>query len=306
MTNETVTILMPSKNGMPFVKEAVQSVLEQEYEYYRLLIINDGSTDETIEYIQSLNNKKISIVSGSNLGIVGALNLGLEHVKTKYVAILDADDKCESNRLQSEVTYLEEHPECVLVGTSIGYIGTTKSKREVRVKLPSSNPAILDGLKKHKFVVAHSSIMMRTDALIKCGKYNANSLPIPDIDLFLRIAKEGELTNLTKIYSPVRLRSDSFTYQNLYDISGSYRNYNKGEEHSMKKSLLGINRFNVSLNYYSQLLYKKALIQYLNGKSPLWLLMIPLAGIINLPQAIYFLREKFVWGNMLGISTKTD
>ncbi len=284
-----VTILMAVRNGMPFLKYAVESILSQSYKNYNFIIVNNGSTDNSQKYLESLKDERIVICNVPSVCIAEALNHGLEKIKTGYVAIMDSDDISYPERISEETKFLNHHPDYVLVGTSIKYIGTENSGRTFSVKMPCSHEKIIRGLTTQKFVIAHSTVMIRTEALKEIGGYNNSCEYTPDVDLYLRLKSKGKFTNLNSIYSYVRLDKNSFTGRNLFTILKSQSL--KAKKRSNKIGIL-LKKMSLWMDYFSQLIYKNALIKYLNGNSQLWLLMLTIAAFIYLPKAFFFAKEK--------------
>src|SRR5438445_6181006 len=119
---QKITVLMPAYNAGKYIREAITSVLEQTYRDFELLIINDGSTDDTISVVLSFNDPRIVLVDQDHHGIAQALNTGLRLADTYYIARFDADDICMSDRLEKQFNFLEDHPDYILVGSDAEYI----------------------------------------------------------------------------------------------------------------------------------------------------------------------------------------
>src|SRR5664279_4302143 len=118
-----VTVLMPVYNAADYIGEAIDSVLQQTFTDFELLIINDGSTDSTTQVIRSFNDARIILIDHPvNHGIAAALNTGLSKAKANYIARFDADDICFPGRLQEQTNFLDNHPDYVLTGSDAEYI----------------------------------------------------------------------------------------------------------------------------------------------------------------------------------------
>lgn len=123
-----VTVLMPTYNVTPYVKEAIASVLRQTYRDFELLVIDDCSTDNTVSLVRSIDDPRIRIVQNEkNLGLAENLNRGLSHITTEYVARMDGDDIAEPFWLEREVTILDSHPEIGICSGGFERFGTVKS-----------------------------------------------------------------------------------------------------------------------------------------------------------------------------------
>jgi glycosyltransferase involved in cell wall biosynthesis len=211
MTNEvTVTVLMPAYNAARYISEAICSVLSQTFADFELLIINDGSTDETQNIIGHFTDKRIVLINKIHQGISQALNTGLKNAKGKYIARFDADDICFPERLEKQVNFLEKHPEYVLTGSDAKYILETgeflfdfkciaHSHEEIMQKLYFYCPFI------------HSSVMYKKNAVTQSGGYPEHAHQFEDYLLWIRLAKSGKLFNIPEALIKVRFNPASVT-----------------------------------------------------------------------------------------------
>lgn len=131
-----VTILMPTYNVAPYVREAVESVLKQSFSDFRLLVVDDASTDGTLDVVRAINDPRIRIEAfPNNVGLADNLNRGLELIDTALVARMDGDDIAEPWWLEHEVGYLDSHPEVGICSGGFERFGTVKSL----VRFPESH-----------------------------------------------------------------------------------------------------------------------------------------------------------------------
>lgn len=117
-----VTIAIPVFNGMPYLRDTIASVINQTYKDWTLYLINDGSTDGSLEVMEEFASKdsRIHIINdGTNKGLIARLNESIAMTETKYYARMDADDIMYRTRIEEQVHYLEEHPDVDVVGASI-------------------------------------------------------------------------------------------------------------------------------------------------------------------------------------------
>ena len=126
MSVTQVTIILPVFNGETTLARAVESILHQTHPHWKLLVIDDGSTDATLEIAHSFQDSRITVISdGLHKGIVERLNQGVERADTPYIARMDADDFSLPERLEQQLHFLEKHPEIDLVGTAIYLVSPT-------------------------------------------------------------------------------------------------------------------------------------------------------------------------------------
>jgi len=210
MDNVTVTVLMPVFNGGKYIAEAIDSVIRQSYTHYELLIIDDGSTDNTLEVIRSFEDARIRVISQSNAGVAAALNKGLEHAKGKYIARFDADDVCLPSRLQVQVQFLDTHPDYIVVGSEAEYISEENDHLFHFKSYAHQNNEIQKTLYTHCPFI-HSSVMFRKEVVTANGGYLELAHNMEDYLLWIQISKAGKFHNLAQPLIKVRFNSASVT-----------------------------------------------------------------------------------------------
>ena len=191
-------VLIAVHNGMPYLPEAIESIRAQTYTDWRLVIVNDGSTDATTEYLNGLQaDKRIVVLNQANAGLGPALNRGLEACTSEFVARLDSDDIAHRSRLEEQVAYLRKHPNVGLLGTQIERMGDVRiGSRSV---LPCDHESIMDQLLKGAVAMYHPALMCRTTLLKQIGGYWNHRLPAEDWDMWLRMADVSRLANLDRV-----------------------------------------------------------------------------------------------------------
>ncbi len=112
---------MPVYNAYPFIKESINSVLNQTYSNIELIVIDDGSTDSSIEYLETLNNSKIHIYRNDSKGACSARNFGLKIAKGNYIQFLDADDILGIDKIEKQVEILQKYPDRVAVCSTVHF-----------------------------------------------------------------------------------------------------------------------------------------------------------------------------------------
>jgi glycosyltransferase involved in cell wall biosynthesis len=200
-----VSILMLTYNRAHFIGEAIDSVMAQTYPHWELIIIDDGSTDETAEVVQTYHDSRIRYIQNKeNKGILARRQDSLTYVSGAYAAVLDSDDVwLDTTKLARQVEYLEQHPACVLVGTFI----TIRDEKGTPLgfnKYHTTDTSIRSHiLLKNQF--AHSSVLLRASALTKVPGYR---LPLDeDLDLFLQLGMIGTFANIPLFATGYRAHS---------------------------------------------------------------------------------------------------
>jgi glycosyltransferase involved in cell wall biosynthesis len=190
-----VTVLMPAYNAGKYIAEAIKSVLEQTFTDFQLLIINDGSTDDTEEIVHSFQDERIVLINQSHKGIAAALNKGLSKARSIYISRFDADDICFSQRLQKQVAFLDHHPDYITIGSDAEYISEDGQHLFDFKSIGHAHDEIIN--KIYSFCpFIHSSVMYRREAVIKCGGYSEHAHNFEDYFLWIQLLKHGKFYNL--------------------------------------------------------------------------------------------------------------
>jgi glycosyltransferase involved in cell wall biosynthesis len=201
-----VTVLMPVYNASTYLREAISSVLQQTFTNFELLIIDDGSTDESISIINSFEDKRIRLVKNEvNKGISASLNEGINLASTDLIARMDADDICYPERLALQVEHFRLNPITALLSTS------------VRVISDNGAPLFVDDFDRvHNaynlnFIcpVYHSTVMFRRSVILKLGGYTVPYAE--DLDLWWRLSRKYKLDHLQKILLDYRISDQSLS-----------------------------------------------------------------------------------------------
>jgi hypothetical protein len=200
----SVTVLLPVYNGEIFLQQAVISVLSQGDGIFELLIIDDGSTDRSSEVLSNIEGPDVRVYQQANRGLAGTLNRGLELASGSYIARHDQDDLILPGRLAKQVEFLNNNPDCAMVGTWADiWVGDQPSHRCHRH--PASHETLcLELLFDNPFV--HSSVMMRTEVVRRLGGYceDKSRQPPEDYELWSRIAREYRVANIPEVLTIYR------------------------------------------------------------------------------------------------------
>ena len=190
-----VTVLMPVLNAMPYLPDAVESILSQTFKNFVLYAIDDGSTDGSVAFLQSVKDLRVVIWSGEgHAGLGNVLNCGLAMTETELVARMDADDICKHDRLQKQVEFLDCNPSVGALGTQFTYLGVAGRTGFGR-RLPLRHCEILQHLRNGDLALIHASLLMRTTLVRNIGGYRFSDVG-EDWDMFLRLGEVTRLANL--------------------------------------------------------------------------------------------------------------
>lgn len=196
VNNPRISVILPVYNGAADLKKAIDSILAQTFIDFELIIINDGSTDESANIIDSINDQRVIVVHQQNAGLAASLNRAIEMARGVFVARQDQDDISLATRLACQLEYMEKNPRCALLGTRAEiWVGDCKTMRvhdhpvddaSLRFELLFNNPFV------------HSSVMLKKSALEAIGSYTTDPdrQPPEDYELWSRLARHYMIANL--------------------------------------------------------------------------------------------------------------
>lgn len=199
-----VSILLPAYNCDRYIAQTIESILLQTYTHFELLIINDGSTDNTIQEIEKFKDKRIQLIHNpQNMGLIATLNKGLQIAKGRFIARIDADDICLPNRIEKQVNFLLQHPNVAVVATQIQFInqynevtGDWPLDKKTNTHLQIKKAMIWQSC------IAHPTVMFNTQH-IKNYTYHYSQVHSEDYDLWLTLLADGKI--FEKIAEPLLL-----------------------------------------------------------------------------------------------------
>ncbi len=199
-----LTVLMPVYNSARFLPEAMDSILNQTFADFEFIIIDDCSTDTSAYIIQSYADSRIRFFrNDTNLGISRTLNRGIELADTDFIARMDADDISYPDRLEKQYHYLQEHPDCHLVSSSVRVI--SEENEFVRQDIFESGYYYYN----LTFIcwIYHPTVMYTRKAVVEAGMY---TVPFSeDFELFWQISRTCRLYNLPEVLLDYRVTGQS-------------------------------------------------------------------------------------------------
>lgn len=214
MPNPTIDVVMPVYNAAAYLGVAVQSILHQSYTDFRLLCIDDGSSDASPQILQEFaaQDSRIEIVRQENQGLIGALNVGISRCTAPLIARMDADDISMPSRFARQVDFLKKHPAVCAVGSSIVEIDSDSEPLAIQ-SYATEHQQIDSGMLQIKTGMAHPAVMMRRSVVQALGGYRDDFGWCEDLDLWLRMAEHKQLANLPEVLLCYRLHTASFSWQ---------------------------------------------------------------------------------------------
>ncbi len=209
--NPLVSILVPVYNTAPYLREAIDSMLDQTFADFELIVLDDCSPDNAEEILDTYNDPRIVRYKGEkNVGLSNVLNVGIGMARGKYIARMDSDDISLPQRLQVQVDYLEKHPDVDLVSVGMRLFGAKEGTwiREI-------NPEKVKIEALFHSPVLHASSVWRKDAFEKQGlRFRQEMVPAEDYDLWVRAMLKGlKLVNLPEVLYEYRIHEAQATVQ---------------------------------------------------------------------------------------------
>ncbi len=215
MNNTKVSILMSAFNSENFISKSIESVINQSYSNYEMIIVDDGSNDSTKEIIKmhSFKNSKIRLFSKSNSGITESLNYGLSFCQGEWIARLDSDDLCHVDRLKKQIKLAESSKKIGLVGSDAIFINKL-DKNLFYYSYPTNHNDLKNNLLSCSKFFAHSSAFYNRKLIESLEGYRERSGMSEDWDLWLRIAYKKEIKNINEPLVKIRIHDNQVSNKN--------------------------------------------------------------------------------------------
>lgn len=252
MNNPLISVVLAVYNGEKYLVKAIESILNQTYLNFEFIIINDGSTDRSLEIIKSYDDKRIVLISRENRGLIESLNEGIEKAKGRYIARMDADDISFPKRFEEQIDFMEKNLDIGICGTAV--IGFGEDIKESQWKLSLNNKTIKTEL-LFSSCFAHPTVMIRKELIVKHNLfYNKAFVHAEDFELWTRMAEHTKFANLEMPLLKYRIVQDSVTREADKNIEQRYQTIKSIFKRYLEK--LGINNseeenllhFNLTVN----------------------------------------------------------
>lgn len=186
-------------NAEYYLRQAIKSILEQTFQDFEYLVINDGSTDASLKIIKSFHDRRIFLIDNlRNLGLAASLNKGIKKAKGKYIARMDADDISLPQRLTKQLDFMKSHEDCGLLGSSYAFINDSD-------KVIGAMPVIIDPEDIEKALTyqcpfGHGTVMIRSDLLLKNKLFYPTDKPyLEDYRLWIKVIQHTNAYNLPEV-----------------------------------------------------------------------------------------------------------
>lgn len=209
-----VSVLLPVYNGAEYLKDSIRSILNQTFKDFEFLIIDDGSTDNSVDLIKSFNDSRIVFIKNNeNIGLIKTLNKGLDLANGEYIARMDQDDISYPERLSKQVHFMDKNPDCGVCGSWIRTFGDVKNQT---IKY-ETDPDIIKAQLLFLNPLAHPTTILRKDIFDKFSlRYDEFYKNAEDYELWTRVANFSKIYNIPEVLLDYRVSSGQMThkYQN--------------------------------------------------------------------------------------------
>ena len=282
MEEPLILIVMPVYNTGQYLTRAINSILNQTYTNFSFLIIDDGSTDNSLEILNSYSDSRMKIWTQNNSGPGVAMNRGIDFAYEEgipYIARMDSDDISLPRRLEKQISLFLKRPNIVACSANSYYIN--ENDRIIGSStVPKSSKIIKFEINRNLRGLIQGCSMFKTYAIHSINGYRSTFPLAEEVDLFLRLAEKYELGNCSDFLYQIRLRNESLSISK-FDKNFLYSMYaiNCAERRKKRKPEIRFDDFTSSMSYWKSLNYKRiffALKLWHNGiktKSPLKLLI---------------------------------
>jgi glycosyltransferase involved in cell wall biosynthesis len=217
-----ISVIIPVYNGEATICKTIQSVLNQTHSNFELLIINDGSTDNTLEVISSVQDSRIQVFSYKNAGQGTSRNRGLRQAKGEYVSFIDADDLWTVEKLEDQLTALQQYPEAAVAYSWTDYVnelGEFISHAPQRFYQGNVYTKLL----LSDFIGSGSNVLIRKSAILELNGFDQSLPPAEDWDMWLRLAAQYPFTVVPKPQILYRVSPHSSSFNVLKMEAASLR-----------------------------------------------------------------------------------
>lgn len=213
MEQPLVSVIIPTYNAASYIREAVDSALAQTYQNFEVIVVDDGSTDNTAEVLAPyIKEKKIIYIHQENKGLPAARNTAIKASHGEFVALLDSDDIFLPNKLERQVSYLMQHPECGVCYCEFTHFYEENPKKLFRLNYKYySGDDVFPNLLRMNFI-GPLGVVLRRSEMDRVGLFNETYRRSEDWEYWLRLARHGvRFEHLPEVLAKYRMRKTSMS-----------------------------------------------------------------------------------------------
>jgi glycosyltransferase involved in cell wall biosynthesis len=210
MIMPTISVVIPAYNAERTILDTVASVQQQTFSDFEIIVINDGSTDRTLELVQGIQDERVKIFSYENGGLPVARNRGISRAKGEFIAFIDADDMWTSDKLELQLVLLQQHPEA---GVAYSWSRFMNKQGELSYVVDDRyiEGNVYEKLLLNNFLNNGSSLLVRREAIESAGEFDPTLKSCEDWDFYLRLAAKWSFVLVPKPQILYRQSSTAMT-----------------------------------------------------------------------------------------------
>jgi glycosyltransferase involved in cell wall biosynthesis len=214
-----ISIILPAYNAERFIKPAVESILQQTFQDFELIVVDDGSTDNTLEILEvfSQQDSRVRVIRSQHGGLSQALNQGISEAKYAWIGRMDADDVALPERLQKQMQAVMENPHVVAWGTHAYHINSQDKILGVARTGPTTEQEFYNLRNNGDLVqLIHPTVLLKKEVLVAVGGYKSEFEPVEELELFDRMAAYGPTLAIPEPLLRYRVHSNSVSMQRFF------------------------------------------------------------------------------------------
>jgi len=308
----TITALMSVFNGEKWLTESLESMRNQTFQDFEMLLIDDGSTDCTPHILHKFaaSDARVRIITKGNTGLTDSLNIGLSEARGSWIARMDADDVASPNRFELQIKRITSEQNIVLIGSGF-YVKNGVDLNDTVHYVPTTHSHLVRRLERMKGFFPHSSAMYKARTVRDIGGYDKNAKLNEDWDLWLRVSEVGQIAAVRKPLVLIRKHEDQLTSMqnsNLLHVEQAYisttcslirRRFNRIDQKSVmpdfRTDLVRISDGSKQFQAEMRMLRSRFILSELNNKDFDLLTRIKMTAKLQLHDfnVLRFIRHKF-------------
>jgi glycosyltransferase involved in cell wall biosynthesis len=292
-----ISVIIPVLNAEKTIIPTVQSVLRQSLVDLEVIIIDDGSTDQTFSVLTQIQDSRLSVIHFLNAGVAASRNRGIQRANGKYISFLDADDLWMPDKLKDQYESLSSHPESAVAYSWVNYVDSQYKFLHSGWHIQHSGD-VYEELFCRNFIENGSNILVRKQAVETIGNFDADTSPSEDWDFYLRLAEKFSFVCVPKVQVLYRVTPGSLSTQIRRMESGFLRAFDKAIVRSPQR--LAPLKTQALATFYSYL-FHKAYTQAITSQQWITSLNILLKGLYRSPKTWNFIAKRRIAKAILGI-----
>jgi glycosyltransferase involved in cell wall biosynthesis len=214
-----ISIILPAYNATQFIRPAVESILQQTFTEFELIVVDDGSSDDTVQILETFvqQDARVRLLQSPHGGLSRALNRGIAAARYDWIGRMDADDIALSDRLQKQVDAIRANPEVVAWGTYAYHMNSQGKTLSIARTGPTTEQEFhAQRQAGHLVQLIHPTVVLRKDVLLAVGGYKPEFEPVEELELFDRMAAHGATLAIPEPLLRYRVHSGSVSMQRFF------------------------------------------------------------------------------------------